>query len=324
MSMKIVSCVELSAAMVLAGSSVVAGKLITGHIPVFLSQGLSLLIALFVLFPASRFFEGSLPKMNLKEAGYLLLQAITGLFLFRIFILYGLKFTSASQSGILTSTAPAFTALLSFVFLKEAVTWNKIAGILAAIAGILSINILGSSITDTHGENPVFGNFLVLLAVFGEALFTILRKASCSKIPPITGTFLVTLFAFILFLPFSISEASRFDFLSMDYTQWLILLYYGIFITSAAYILWFRGVSKVPVSTAAVYTGFMPVSSVLFSHIILKEPFSWVYTIGILFVAAGIALISAPGFFSSNTGRYQENESDLGREFQLRKTAGNH
>jgi drug/metabolite transporter (DMT)-like permease len=43
--------------------------------------------------------------------------------------LYGLKFTTAVESGIITSTIPAVLGLISFVFLKEQWTWSKGIGI---------------------------------------------------------------------------------------------------------------------------------------------------------------------------------------------------
>lgn len=289
---KAVPYFEMSAAMTFAGSSVVVGKIITGNFPVFLSQGISLVLALSVLIPLSVKLEGKSFRSSGKDLAILFLQALSGMFLFRVFMLYGLKYTSAVHSGILTSTTPAVVAVISFIFLKEKATWAKAAGITASFAGVLAINSAGMFYSSGTSKNQILGSILILLAVVCEALLTVLRKITVGSISPIKGTTFVCLFSFVLFLPFSIKEAAIFDFRQVSLNQWLMLAYFGIIVTAAAYILWFKGVSAVPASTAAVYTACMPVSAVLLSYLILNEPFSWTHVLGILLAVSGMLLTS--------------------------------
>jgi drug/metabolite transporter (DMT)-like permease len=69
------------------------------------------------------------------------------------------------------------------------------------------------------------------------------------------------------------------------------VVYYGLG-TVGAYILWYQGVSKVPASTAGVFTGVQPVSAVVLSIILLKEPMVWSYWVGIASVLSAIVLMS--------------------------------
>jgi drug/metabolite transporter (DMT)-like permease len=69
-----------------------------------------------------------------------------------------------------------------------------------------------------------------------------------------------------------------------------------VVVTGIAFILWFQGVSKVPASTAAVFTGVMPVSAVLFSYVILHQPFSWSHIWGGACVLIGLAFIVGESF----------------------------
>ncbi len=95
-----------------------------------------------------------------------------------------------------------------------------------------------------------------------------------------------------MFLPFAIFEARAFDFSRTTIADWLPVVYYGIVVTVIAFILWFRGISKVPASTAAVFTGVWPVSAVLLSYIILKEQFVVSHLLGIVCVLLGIGFIA--------------------------------
>lgn len=85
----------------------------------------------------------------------------------------------------------------------------------------------------------------------------------------------VSVLGLLLFLPLALYEAVAFDFTAVSWTEWLPIFYYAIVVTVIAFILWFQGVIKVPASTAAVFTGILPVSAVLLSYLILQEPFAW-------------------------------------------------
>ncbi|MFZ5987045.1 MAG: DMT family transporter [Bacillota bacterium] len=289
---KFISSLELCSASAIAGSSVVVGKLITGSLPVFLSQSLSLAFALLILIPVCFATDKKFYIIKKRDLCILFLQALSGMFLFRVFIMYGLKYTTAVESGIITSTTPAIVAVLSFAFLRENIARYKILGVLITTIGVLAINSVNIVNFSAKGLYPLLGNLLVLFAVTGEALLTILRKMTSKTVSSLSGTTFVTLFAFILFLPISLIEIRYVDFLLIDYKHWSYIVYYGIVVTSLAYILWFRGVSKVPASTAAIYTGFMPVSSVILSYIILRESFLWVHMLGVIFIVSGIITIS--------------------------------
>lgn len=49
------------------------------------------------------------------------------------------------------------------------------------------------------------------------------------------------------------------------------MIYYGFFVSFLSYVLWFKGIEKVPASNAAVFTSMVPVSSIVLSAVVLKE-----------------------------------------------------
>src|SRR6476619_8373914 len=51
----------------------------------------------------------------------------------------GLKTVSAGLGGLIVSANPVFTAVAAAVFLGEALTWRKVAGLLLGIAGVALI-----------------------------------------------------------------------------------------------------------------------------------------------------------------------------------------
>jgi drug/metabolite transporter (DMT)-like permease len=181
--------------------------------------------------------------------------------------------------------------IISFLFLKDRPSALKLLGIGFAFCGVLFINVLGATLDTARGQMPVLGNVLVFGAVVGEALFTISRKAVSNTISPLRMATVLSVFGLLLFLPLALYEAATFDFAQVGWSEWIPIFYYGMVVTVAAFILWFQGVMKVPASTAAVFTGIMPVSAALLSYLILQEPFAWSHVWGGLSVLVGLCLI---------------------------------
>lgn len=287
MNIKFKAYTELTLAMFIAGSSVVASKLLVQTLPVFLASECSLIIASVILVLITYKNKKQIPKINMKIFAVLFLQSLTGVFLFRVFLFFGLKYTSAIESGLITSASPAMVGLLAFFILKEKTSLNKIIGIMFVVVGLIIVNVYGSSFS-TNNSISLRGNLLILIAITCEACFSILSKIT-NDIPAMYRTTIINLFALICFIPFSIYDFLHFDFTTINYTAFLSVLYYGTFISVISYILWFKGISKVPASEAAVFTGVMPLSSILLSSLILKEQISYLHIISLILIILGIS-----------------------------------
>ncbi len=295
MDRNLTAYIQLALAMVIVGGSVVAGKLVIASFPVFLASGLRFGLGCLILVPLLLKVEGGFQSIGKRDGLVLFLQALTGVFLFSIFLLYGLKFTSAVAGGIITSTSPAMIGLISFLFLKERLTLNKSVGIALSMMGVLVINLLGTGSDAGSGSLPWLGNLLIFGAVIGEALFVLFPKVLSNSVSSLATATWVNVLGLVMFLPFSLYEARHFDFLAVTPNAWLPILYNGIFLTVIAFLLWFQGVIKVPASTAAVFASVMPVSAILLSYLVLHEPFSWLHIVGVLCVLLGIGFIARNG-----------------------------
>lgn len=289
MSPLMLAYMKIALAMAIVGSSVVVGKLIISSFPIFLASELRFIIATVILLPLLLQKEKRFPSINQKYLFILFLQAFTGVFLFNIFMLYGLKFTTAIEAGIITSTLPAVVGLVSFLFLKEKLTIKKGLGIIFAVVGVLLINIVGDEVGN---NNSLLGNLLIFGAVLGETLFITLGKSVSNKVTPLTISTMMSIFGLIMFLPFSIYEAKDFDFSSVSIVDWMNVLYFGIVVTVLAFLLMYQGLSKVPASSAGVLTSVLPLSSIILSFFILKEEVLLPHVLGMLLVFVAIFVIS--------------------------------
>jgi drug/metabolite transporter (DMT)-like permease len=281
--------------MIIVGSSVVVGKVITAHIPVFLASTLRLAVGLPVLLLLTYRTNGHLGRLAKRDYLILFLQAFTGIFLFNVLLLYALHYTTATNSGIITSMTPAVIGIISWCFLRERLSRWMGGGIALTVCGVLAINVLGAFSQADQASAPILGNFLAFGAVIGEALFTIFRKMTAERISSLLSATWVTIFGLLIFIPMGLYEARSFDFSRISVGDLLALLYYGMGVTALAYILWFSGVEKVPASTAAVFTGVLPISTVILSALLLGEQSTVAHLAGLVCVLGGIGMITRAG-----------------------------
>jgi drug/metabolite transporter (DMT)-like permease len=284
---------ELALAMVIVGSSVVVGKIIAQTLPISISMVLRFAIASVVLLGLKAWDRRESKPIPIKDLCLVALQAFFGVYLFSWCLLHGLKYTSAINAGLITSTIPAVLVLLSFLFLKERLSVIKILAIGLSMVGLLVLNRgpNGSGAGDFPSER-IWGNLLVFVAVVGEALFTVLGKQVSGKINPLQNALLLSGFGILFFAPEALIEISNSSSVPFTPVALVSLLYYGVFVTVIAFLLWLRGVAKVPASTAAAFTAVWPISAVGLSCLFLGEPLQPSHVIGALLIVGAIGLIA--------------------------------
>lgn len=291
MTLNIKAYLAMTIAMIAVGSSFVVGKRILESFPVYLASGLRYGMAAILLLVILYVKEKKMPKIGMKDILLLFLLALTGVFGFSVLLLYGLQYTSAVESGIITSTSPMVISLISFFFLKEKLTRRQWYGVLLAVCGISAIHLLSGEAHDiVLGVPSWVGTLLIFGAVIGESLFTIFGKVLSKKLSALAISTFATVAGFVMFLPFAIYEAITFDFAQPTFADWMYIVYYALIVTVIGFVLWYYGVSKVPTSTSAVFTGVIAVSSLLLSYVFLNETFNWGHLLGVFFVLFGIFL----------------------------------
>ncbi|MBB3126602.1 drug/metabolite transporter (DMT)-like permease [Paenibacillus rhizosphaerae] len=290
--------VYLLCAFGLAGTSVVAASFVNGRLGTFTITSMGLLFSLACLLP---FCMGKLLRTIriLSPRQWLLLfcQALFGVLLFRMFLLYGLIRTSPVEAGILTGATPAITVLLAVLVLREKMKAAHFLGVAGTICGILLIQgvfMPESRFTNEH----MVGNLLVLGAAGCESLFNVLSRSAAVQssgkqegIHPVVQTTLVSAMAWLISLIPSLAEQPLGALSEMGWQEWLALVWYGPVVTALAFICWYAGIRRCRASTAAAFSGMMPFTSLALSVWLLQEQAGWAQWAGGLLVIAGMVLI---------------------------------
>ncbi len=283
----------------LAGTSVITARFVTVKLGIFTITAVSLFFALTFLVPlCGKQLVRYIRLMSFRNFLFLLLQALCGIFLFRMFLLSGLKYTSAGEAGILTGATPAITAFLAMVVLREPVSGRKLAGILCTVGGILIIQGVLSPEKSLSLEH-IGGNMLVLCAAGCESAFNTLSRISAvnavadQKGPssPIVQTAVVSAITLILCLIPAAFEHPLKELPGIGLTGWMALIWYGVFVTALAFICWYSGIKRCGAFTAAAFSGMMPFTSMLLSTVILGESNDYRQWLGGFIVIIGMFLI---------------------------------
>jgi drug/metabolite transporter (DMT)-like permease len=288
----------LAGAFSLAGSSVIAARVLSGELGIFTIASSSLFLSLLILLPFCGYrLKETLARMAIADWIIILLQALCGMFLFRLFLLMGLNYTSAGEAGILTGASPALTALMAWFWLSEPLYKNRIMGVVSTVSGVLLIQTaagLGNGFSIEHFK----GNLLVLSAALCESLFNVISRRANLKmetqqlqqLDPIVQSTLVSAVAGVLCLwPAALEYPVR-SLLSLGIIEWLALLWYGLMVTALGYIFWFAGIKRCDASVAAAFSGLMPFTSLLLSIAILGEQPGWQCCLGGFMVVLGMLL----------------------------------
>lgn len=288
MRLKLVAYLEITGAMALAGSTIVVGKVLATALPVFLISGLRFAFASIIVLPILIRSRSSLRLLTKRDWLITGAQSFAGNVLFSIFLLSGLRWTSAMNSGVITSTTPAVIGLIAFLFLKERINQRGLIGIILAVAGALLINI----VTPTAGGSGILlGNILVGGAVICESIWSILGKLNTGKVSPLVMSSIMCILALIMFFPLTMYQFDVSLLQSLPLFHWILLFYYGI-ATVMAYLLWYRGIIVVSASVAGVFTAVMPVCACVLSFLFLHEAVSWAHLLGGVCVLLALVLIS--------------------------------
>lgn len=207
--------------------------------------------------------------------------------LYFLFEANALRYTSASQAGMVTTAMPFLAALGAMIFLKERLDWHKWTGLVLSCLGIVWLTLSGRP--DLHAPDPYLGNLLELLAMCCSAAFVLIIKRLSNHYSALVMTGIPAMMGSLwfgagLFLPGIVMPTH------LPLWPSLMVVYLGAGVTLGAYGLHIWAVGRVPVVVATSFNNLIPVLTVLSAWAVLGEtlnPGQWL-ACGVVF--AGVLL----------------------------------
>lgn len=238
-------------------------------------------IALWIIKPSFLKFK------NWKEEVTFALAGLCGVTLYFLLENIALTYTLASNVGIIISIAPIFTAICAHFFLYgEKLHKRFFVGFVIAIIGIGFVSLNGSYVLKL---NPI-GDILAILAALVWAFYSILMKKisilGYNTIKCTRRVFFYGLIFMLFALPFFEYNLTINKFTSI--TNILNIVYLGVGASAACFVTWNWVIGVLGAIKSSVYIYMVPVITIIFSAIILKEDITPIAILGSAFALIGL------------------------------------
>lgn len=223
--------------------------------------------------------------LSFKEEGLFFLLGITGVSLYYWTENLALKYTYASNVGLIVTVIPIFTALIAhFVTRDEKLTVNLILGFVIAMMGIVIVMYNGKVL-----RLSLKGDFIALVSAVSFSIYSILVKNINKKYSQIFVVRKMFFYGVVTMLPvLFFSDISLFKISNLNMKMLLNIVYLSIFASILCFIMWNKAISVIGSVKTANYIYFVPVITIISSTIVLHERVNGVMMIGGILIVAGV------------------------------------
>lgn len=272
-------------ATILWGGNYICGRLLAPALPATLLNTLRWVISTVILFGLLSFKKKPIPIFS-KWKEFMILGFL-GIFTFSTLNYMGLRLISASQAGMISAANPIAILLFSLLLLREKISGKAWLGTLVSLAGVI---LLFQGKRSAAVSGSVVGEIEILLACLAWGLYTVLGKKYGKNMDPLTMTAGAAFYGTI-FSALSTIGTVQSDMIHMTASTWLALLYVSTLASVLAFYAWNAGVKILGAGKAAPYINLLPVWTVVFGVLFLKEHVSGISLVGgvITFLGAVLA-----------------------------------
>lgn len=204
---------------------------------------------------------------------------------------WGVKWTSASEAGMIIALVPVAIAAMAAIFLKERLNFKQKISIGASVLGV--ILIVSSQGKLQFGEH-LWGVLALLMAVLVAGAYSILARHSSARFTPWEITFVMMWAGTVIFnglgVGQSIVDGTFAAYLSPLYNGSVLgaILYLGPLSSVFAFFLSNYMFSKLPASQTAPIFNLITVVSVFSGVVFRGEQFGWLQALGITLIVLGV------------------------------------
>jgi drug/metabolite transporter (DMT)-like permease len=280
---------------VLWGSYPVFAKVALAHFPPYVLVALrtSLASVFLAVLLFRRGFDDfrALSWRDLRTFAFL---GFTGIFVSTGGTYLGIAFTTASSAALLQAASPVMVAIGAWLYLHERLRRRQWAGVILSALGVLLVVTRGSWRAIVHLE-LLPGDFIILLAQAGWAVYTVYGKRVLAVHSPAFATTAAYVLGSVMLLPVPFLTARFFpppDWASP--TAWAVVAIQGV-LGAIAHVWWYEGVHRVGASRAAIFMNLQPVVGVVLAWVMLGETIEPAEIVGGLAVLAGVGLTTRVG-----------------------------
>lgn len=281
---KVLAVIGITMMYVLGGLDFVALDYLTRTISAEVVTFIRLVICAIILATIMLCKEKGIP-IHKKDWPRLFLGGFLGMSLYYTFEAIGIAKLSASLASIILAVMPIFAMAGDLIFFKNPITLKKVAGIIVSIIGVSVVTFNGT----------LAGNLSGLLATLAAAIcwvgYIIVIKPlneQYSTINILTGLFIS---GAICGVPLFLAGGGIGQVAEFTPFQWLLIIGSGMFLLVIGQLCYVFAVGELSVTTVSIFGNLLPVTTVIFSFLILGQTLSLIQIIGGIMIIAAVTFI---------------------------------
>lgn len=231
-------------------------------------------------------------KIAAKDLLVIAVAGIIGFVFTQLALAFSLTYTTPANLSLVVALAPIMVMILSAIFLKEAVTWKKILGVILGVAGVfVLVSNAGSGGT---AANNLLGIALASVNMLCFASYLVIIRRISQKYSSFTLMKWMLLFAAIVLLPFGLHEltAQRIYSPEITSTAFLQLTFVLLFSSTLGYFLVPVGLKRIRATTVSMYTNLQPVVASTVAILIGQDVLSWEKPVAAILVITGVIIVT--------------------------------
>ncbi len=209
-------------------------------------------------------------KIAAIDRKYFYFMGLGGTTLFFFFENSALKFTTVTNTALITATIPLFTLLTAAIFYNKKILWQNLIGLPLGLAGtvLLFVEDLQQS------EINLKGDLLVLGSVVMWILYSFSYRKVMDRYSPVTVVFHTFLYGCCFAAPLLLLDIGSFSGIRFNSSVLSAILFLAVLCSFLGYYLWTLALKNIGVKATSNFILLMPVVSVGVSIVFLSEPFT--------------------------------------------------
>jgi drug/metabolite transporter (DMT)-like permease len=207
--------------------------------------------------------------------------------LFPVLFNGSLIYTTAARGSLALSSLPVLTMLVGAVLRVERLTYLKTAGVVIATFGV-AVALLTS--LDSAPADAWRGDLLMVAAALCMAFYSIWSKPLAERYGTLVYTALAMAFGASALVLLAWARAGFASAMGFAPLEWSAVGFLGVFGGAVTFLLWSYALERTTPTLVAISVTVNPIVSGIFGVYALREPITINLVMGLLLVAAGIAI----------------------------------
>jgi drug/metabolite transporter (DMT)-like permease len=234
------------------------------------------------------------PRWSFKEWLTLAALGASGIFLYNLCFLYGLKMIEAGRGALVVALTPAVVAAGDWLLFRAPMSPTKAAGIALAMFGCLLVVTNGDPRLLLTGEVGL-GEWLIIGCSVLWAVYTFVGRRGTRSLSPLAMTFGASLTGWGMLTVAALLQGSLFVLTEVTWRGLSAIVFLGFFGTALAFTWYAEAVQRIGATRSAAFINLVPVSAVILGAVLLDERLGVVVLFGGTLVIAGVIITNHAG-----------------------------